>query len=665
MLPRRRASLLLVPALLGLFLLVGGAPASAAEPQSLTGEITDQVGALDGQEGEVQAALDKLAADTPYQLYVVYVSDFGGADPKAWARETATQSGLGSGDFVLAVATDARRYALVPESTGDLSSSQVQKAADATEDKLRDDDWAGAAITAADTLREQATGGGSSGAFGFGGVLVVGLLVIGGFVLFGWLRGRSRRQQVAAAPQAEPADELAMLPTAELDRRSSTALVAIDDALRTSEQELGFAQAQFGPSATKEFEEVLAGAKQRVTEAFRLRQTLDDDVPDSEPQVRETATRILRQCQQVAADLEAQKAGFDHLRDLEAGVDAALTTHERTVADLQARIEPARAVLTALAAQYPASALASVQHNPEQARLLLDEISATILKGRDACARDERRIAVGYARATEEALGQVTTLLDAVDRAGADLATIGPRLDAAVASISSDLADVRRLAAGNQDVAGPAATATAAIETARTARGGTGDPLAALRTITDAEAALDAALAPMREADERARRALGLLDDLIGRLDSTLRATSDFVATRRGAIGPEARTRLAEAERLRSQALDQRGHDPERALESGRRAQELAVEAQQLAQADVDHQQDFAGVGGRQGGGFNNVGGMVLGGILLDSILRGGGGFGGGHHGGGWSDGGGGGWGGGGGDGGGGGFGDGGFGGGF
>ncbi|MBO9553058.1 TPM domain-containing protein [Cellulomonas sp.] len=661
MLPRRRASLLLVPALLGLFLLVGGTPASAAEPQTLTGEITDQVGALDGQQGEVQAALDKLAQDTQYQLYVVYVSDFGGADPVAWAQDTAQQSGLGSEDFVLAVATDARRYALVPQSTGDLSTSDVEKVARATEDQLRNDDWAGAAIAAADGLREQATGGGAGG-FGFGGILLVGLLVIGVFVLVGWIRGRSRRQQVAAAPQAAPADELAMLPTAELDRRSSTALVAIDDALRTSEQELGFAQAQFGPSATKEFEEVLAGAKQRVTEAFRLRQTLDDDIPDSEPQVRETATRILRQCQQVAADLEAQKAGFDHLRDLQAGVEQALDAHEQSAAALQGRIEPTRATLTTLAAQYPASALASVTHNPDQARLLLEEIAATIAKGREAVARDERGTAVGYARATEEALDQVSTLLDAVDRAGATLASIGPRLDAAIASISSDLADVRRLAATNQDVAGPAATATAAIETARTARAGTGDPLAALRTITEAEAALDAALAPMREADERARRALGLLDDLIGRLDSTLRATSDFIATRRGAIGPEARTRLAEAERLRSQALDQRGHDPEQALESGRRAQELAVEAQQLAQADVEHQQDFAGVGGRQGGGFNNVGGMVLGGILLDSILRGGGGFGGGHHGGGWSDGGGGGWGGGG-DGGG--FGDGGFGGGF
>ncbi|MGY4643791.1 TPM domain-containing protein [Cellulomonas sp. URHB0016] len=670
MLPRRRGPSLLVPALLGLFLLVGGSAASAAEPQALTGEITDPVGALDGQEGEVQAALDQLADETPYQLYVVYVADFGGADPKAWARETAAASGLGSGDFVLAVATEARRYALVPESTGELSFDQVQQAYVAAEDPLRDDDWAGAAVAVADTLREEATGGGSSGGSWFGALLVIGLVAIGLFLLVAWVRGRSRRQQVAAAPQstgpAQQADELTMLPTAELDRRSSTALVAIDDALRTSEQELGFAQAQFGPSATKEFEAVLASAKQRVTEAFRLRQTLDDDIPDSEPQVRETATRILRQCQQVAADLEAQKAGFDRLRDLQAGVGEALDAHEHTAAALQARVEPARASIATLAAQYPPSALASVTHNPDQARLLLDEIISTIAKGREAAARDERGTAVGYARATEEALGQVTTLLDAVDRAGADLATIGPRLDAAVASISSDLADVRRLAPQSQDVAGPAVNAHAAIETARTARAGTGDPLAALRTITDAELALDAALAPLRESDERARRALGLLDDLMGRLDSTLRATSDFVATRRGAVGPEARTRLAEAERLRTRALDERGRAPEQALESARRAQELAVEAQQLAQADVDHQQDFAGVGGRRGGDqFGGVGGMVLGGILLDSILRGGGGFGGGHHGGGWGDGGGGGWGGGGGDGGGGGFGDGGFGGGF
>ncbi|KQT02227.1 TPM domain-containing protein [Cellulomonas sp. Leaf395] len=655
---RRRLSLL-VPLLLATPLVVGAGLLPAVEPQTLTREITDQVGALEGSEAEVQAALDQLAEETPYQLYVVYVSDFGGADPVAWAQETAAASGLGSQDLVLAVAVDARRYALAPQTVEGLSSSQVEAASTAAEDRLREDDWAGAAVATADTLRAEATGSGSSGGGGFGTFLLLGLLVIGALFAIPWFLSRRRRAAAVGAPGGAPgpADELASVPTPELDRRSASALVAIDDAVKASEEELGFAQAQFGADATGEFETVLTEAKARVTEAFRLRQTLDDEIPDTEAQVRQTATEILRTCASVAGMLDAQKSGFDRLRDLEARVGEALDSHAQTAATLRGKVDPARVTLSTLAATYPPATLASVARNPDQAQQLLDEVDSTVARGQDAVTRGDRSTAVGYARAAEEALSQVATLLEAVDRAGPELAAVGGRIDAAIASISADLADVDRLARGSAELTSPAQTARAAVEDARAARAGTGDPLAALRAITDAEAALDAALAPTRDALERDRRAQQQLDDLLGRLESTLRATSDFLSTRRGAVGPEARTRLAEALRLRGVALDQRPADAAAALATAQRAEQLAREAAQLAQQDVEHAQELQYGGGRGAGGgvggLNGVGGMVLGGILLDSVLRGGGGFGGG---GGW---------GGGGGGGGGGFGDGGFGGGF
>ncbi|GEK21508.1 TPM domain-containing protein [Cellulomonas xylanilytica] len=654
--PLRRRPSLLLPLLLSAPLLLGAAALPAVGPQSLTGEITDEVGALDGSEAEVQAALDQLAEETPYQLYVVYVADFSGADPVEWAQATADASGLGSQDLVLAVATEARRYALAPQSVEGLSSSQVEAASTAAEDRLRADDWAGAAVATADTLRAEATGSGSSGGGGFGTLLVVGLVVIGALFAIPWFLARRRRAGTAAPSAAQQGDELAAVPTPELDRRSASALVAIDDAVKASEEELGFAQAQFGADATGEFETVLTEATAQVTEAFRLRQTLDDEIPDTEAQVRETATRILRTCASVAATLDAQKAGFDRLRDLEAHVGEALDAHARTAAGLRARIDPARVVMRTLETTYPAVTLASVARNPDQAQQLLDEVDSTVGRGQEAAARGDRATAVGYARAAEEALSQVTTLLDAVDRAGPELAVANTRIDTAVASISADLTDVDRLARGNPEIAAPAQAARAAVEDARAARAGTADPLAALRAITDAEAALDAALAPTRDAVERDRRAQQQLDDLLGRLESTLRATSDFLSTRRGAVGPEARTRLAEALRLRNVALDQRPADATAALATAQRAEQLAREAAHLAQLDVEQAQELQYGGGRRGGsmgGINGVGGMVLGGILLDSVLRGGGGFGGG---GGW---------GGGGGGGGGGFGDGGFGGGF
>lgn len=663
-------------------LLVAGSGAASAlvvpavEPLNLTSEITDDAGVLGDSTDEVQASLDQLASETPYQLYVVYVSDFSGMTPESWVQQTAEASGLGSNDLVLAVAVDSRLYRLAPSSVDGLSSAELQAVAADAEDQLRDNDWAGAAIATADGIREAAasdgddaaasgSSGSSSGGSGFVWFLLIGLIGIGAVFALTSAAARRRRQAgpVITGPgapgsaQGEPAgDGLDALPTAELDRRSASALVALDDAVRTSEQELGFAHAQFGDQAVAEFDTTLARAKSQVTEAFRLRQTLDDNIPDTEQQVRATSLAILRLCAQVSTDLDAQKYAFDGLRNLQAEVPEKLDAHERAATALHARIDPARAALATLATTYPPTSLESVTHNPDQARLLLEQVLATVGQGRDAVARGDRGTAVGYARAAEEALGQVTQLLDAVDRAGQDLAAAGVRLAAAVESISSDLADVDRLAPGAPDVVPLAQDARAAIAEARAAREGGGDPLAALRRITDAEAALDAALASRREAEEQGRRAQAQLGEALGRLDSALRATTDYVDTRRGAIGPEARTRLAEGARLRQWAIDQRVTDPVAALDAARRAEQLVVEAQRLAQADVaraDQDRDRWDRRGGGGGPFNGVGGMILGGILIDSILRGGGGFGGGHHGGGW----------GGGDGGG--FGDGGFGGGF
>ncbi|MCG7288413.1 TPM domain-containing protein, partial [Cellulomonas sp. ACRRI] len=613
-------------------------PLVAADPEALTGEITDQVGALSGgDEATVQAALDQLSDETQYQLYVVYVDEFS-TERLSWVDQTAELTGLGSNDLVLAVATEQRSYVLAPQEVPGLSGGDLDRIAAEVEDHLSEDDWAGAAVTAADGVREAATGGGGGSALGW--LFVGGLVVIAAITAAAWASSRRRasRERVGAGapgrfpggPQVPggPAGELAALPTAELDRRSASALVGIDDALRASEQELGFAQAQFGADATREFEQVLAHARADVTEAFRLRQTLDDDVPDTEPQVRETATRILHVVGAASAALDEQKEAFDRLRDVESRAGEALDAHERTAAELRARVEAARATLGTLAARYPAEALTSVTGNPDQAIALLDEVGTAIAQGRAAVAAGDRGVAVRYARAAEEALGQVRTLLDGVDRAGTELATIGSRLDAAIASISADVDDAQRLAPRHPEVSARAEAARAAIATGRAARAGDGDPLAALRGLTDAEAAIDRALGPMREAQDRAGRARQLLDQTLGRVDSALRGTTDYIETRRGAVGPEARTRLAEAGRMFRAAVDQRDTDPEAALGQAQQADRLVREAQQLAQRDVDwyDQQRRGGPGGRSGGGLGDIGGMVLGGILIDSILRGGGG---------------------------------------
>ena len=125
--------------------------------------------------------------------------------------------------------------------------------------------------------------------------------------------------------------------------------------------------------------------------------------------------------------------------------------------------------------------------------------------------------------------------------------------------------------------------------------------------------------------------------------DRQLAVARDVIAGHRGWIGADARTRLAEAERIRidldrflgtpaaaATAIDE--DHREQAMAMARRVAFLAGEALQLAQRDIDasRPQDPAGSGatnqgwggGRRGGGGDMMGG-ILGGLVIGSLLDG------------------------------------------
>ena len=105
---------------------------------------------------------------------------------------------------------------------------------------------------------------------------------------------------------------------------------------------------------------------------------------------------------------------------------------------------------------------------------------------------------------------------------------------------------------------------------------------------------------------------------------------SEYIDTRRGSIGPEARTRLAEASRQLQAAQDNRSSDVSEAITLANAAARLAAQAQSLADDDVRSAQ--LAYSGRYGGG--NQMGAMMGGIIIGDMLGGGGGGGG--FGGGW-----------------------------
>jgi len=155
--------------------------------------------------------------------------------------------------------------------------------------------------------------------------------------------------------------------------------------------------------------------------------------------------------------------------------------------------------------------------------------------------------------------------------------------------------------------------------------------------LTQADADLDRLLATVTEEREASDRLERSYEQALSTAESRVRSVSDYIDTRRGSIGPEARTRLNEAVRQLEAAESKRESAIDEAIKHANGASMLAAQAQQLANDDVQagQRQYQVSYGGRR---QSDMGAMV-GGIILGNILSGGfgsgGGYGGGYGGGG------------------------------
>ncbi|WP_109781381.1 TPM domain-containing protein [Streptomyces sp. CG 926] len=642
--------------------MAGAAPARAEDPVTLSqqGQITDRVGALGDRQGSVTAALDKLYADRRIQLFVAYVRDFSGRSPQSWADATAQRNGLGQNDVLLAVATGARQYAYSADVDSGFTEQQLAAVAQtAIEPALRQNDWAGAAIGAANgydavlggqpipvptiTPGPANPGGKADGESGAGDFVLPVVAVGAAGALAAYTYTRRKRKGGAGGGRGTttgpgwPEGAPDRLPLPELDSRAKALLVETDDAVRTSTEELGFASAQFGEEAARPFVAAVAYAKDELTHAFRLRQQLDDAYPEDDATRRRMLDEIVARCTEANRRLDAESADFDRLRDLEKNAPQALASVEQGYLDLTGRASTAEATLTALAGRYADSASAPVASNAEQAKDRLLFAATNLGLAHAALDAGEKGTGAVHVRAAEGAVDQAATLVDAVERRAQELAEAAGKLPGALTETDTDLADARGLLTGTAegtstaDLRGRIGRAEAVLaEVRREEAAGRYDPIDALRRIEEADAALDEALAGARERESGRQRAVALLDQAMLAARSAIGAATDYITTTRGAVGSQARTRLAEAGRHLERAESLTAADPAGALAEAQRADALAREAQQLAEQDVRAYQDpYAGR--RSGGG---QGGAVLGGIILGEILRGGGGFGGGFGGG-------------------------------
>ena len=201
------------------------------------------------------------------------------------------------------------------------------------------------------------------------------------------------------------------LPTARLLVQADAALVAADNALCTSEQELAFAQAQHGRDATVGFVEAVTAARADLAEAFRIRQHLDDHEPEDEFSRRRVLRAIVEHCAAANQRLDARAEPFELLRSSEEARLGSRLTVRRDEA--RTRLTVAGTTWKELTAAYAESALRPIAENLAQAAARVDFASVEI-------EQDGRRAGL---RTAQQALGQAETLLDALDTYAADLAT--------------------------------------------------------------------------------------------------------------------------------------------------------------------------------------------------------------------------------------------------
>lgn len=425
-------------------------------------------------------------------------------------------------------------------------------------------------------------------------------------------------------------------------RKAQAALVAADERIRLVDDEIVFAEAELGPGAVQDLRDALESVRTHMWEAYHLHQLNHDEIPDTAQELHTRYSRILQLCEWAEDLLD------DRMAALAEPIERARRAPE-TIAKVRAdavrvrdRVPHARETVARLAARYAPSALESVAANPGEAEQLVgfaEHSAAVAERRREAGQREQANLAL---EAATESVRRAGTLVEAVETFEVEALRAESTLAAIVEDSRGDLVVAR--SAPQVPAVTQAMNDLQAALSELPAAGVNTDPFSHLTRLRDANSALDAAIARAREREARPAPDVAHVQHAIDDADRQLAVARDVIAGHRGWIGADARTRLAEAERVRAdldrtlsgsaaavRALDEDGR--ERALEGARRCAQLASDALQYARRDIDGSRPqvpqpqqwggpMEGFGRRGGGGGDLVGG-ILGGLVIGSILDG------------------------------------------
>ena len=585
------------------------AQASAQDVPRVQAQVTDltRQQVLTPGRAQIDAALANLRETRNVQLFALFVESTGSRTVTEYADEVARRSSLGGNDALLVVALTDRSDALWRGSLLDdrLTDRELEEIlSEHVEPMLARGDFAGAVAGAAEGLAQAVAASGGAGA-GLSLLPIVGLAVLVGGGLWRWSTvSRRRRERQAAEAYARQ--------TEQLEQQASTLLIAADEAVRDAEDEIRYAELQFGPADVAPYRAALAQAAKDLETAFARRQQLDDAVPETPDDRRTLLGQIVEQAERAKVSLDEQRQRIEQLREVERRAPEILAGLPAQLDALDARVPETERILASLE-RYVEQSRSSVDGNLDEARQRLTHARAAVEQGQAALERDDRPAAGRSARLAQQAQTEAVQLLDAIAALAESLrqaeTSAGPQVAAASADVSAARAALETLAADGRrspDLAARLAEAETTLQQARRELAAQRpDFLAASRLATQADTVADQLLAEIRQDEERRDRELRIVEAQLQAAEASYTRAANFVGTRRRGMGAVARTRLAEARRNLEQARALADSDSQAALAAARRAQNLAEEAYALARQDFDGFGPGMGWGGMsRGGGF-------------------------------------------------------------
>lgn len=584
---------------------VASSAAFAEEPTALTSTVTDKAGVI-SDEGSLKDAISSAQNKTGKAFRIVFVKNFGTTSGDSWAKQAFRKSNLSRSDAIVVVATESHQFSYFAGGEG-YSTKDLKKAIDNSDvlDKWRSEDWAGGAKALVSNLEESASGGlGTAGT-----ALLIGVPVVGAGAAAGVYTWRKRKKNKET--QARNAEDLATLA-----KRAAKQLLDTDDGVRAAAAELEFARAEFGIEATRQFAEALASAQDSLQKAFVIRQQLDDEIPETPAQQWDMNQQILALTTAARESITAQEQGFQNLRNLSSRVDQHLAELETRANEIDGQHDILVAQIENLALTHSQAALATLRTYPDQITTLVTSARSSIASGLHNYSEGKTNEAVAFARMAEETLGHAAKRVEDIKGARESLDKSVEKVRAALASISSDVADAKRLGEGDSTIAARQADAERAI--AAYSRDDI-DPIKALSDLATAEDALDAALVNVRNEDEirqrraeTSRRNRDLATQTIERAER-IEGYGRYADQKARTLLASAREQLAKGDS--AQSADAKDDFYRAAVSAANRAEDRIRERRDRDSYSYDY-------GSRDGSGIGHTVGGMLAGMVLGSLFN-------------------------------------------